>query len=175
MTYVREDIADKVRNHTPQECQEHYVRFYLQGASSMCALSQYSKPINDHTSPRALPPITHEKPVSLEPVEQQLLGYMVLRDDFERDYDNDAESLLTRLNVRSDCDELENGRFRELDIILSFSSPHCTCEYLHTATARASEAQGDWSFTWSNLSDIRLPDVQKTQTKASAADQNGTL
>ena len=32
-----------------------------------------------------------------------------MRDDFERDYDNDAESLLTRLNVRSDCDDLENG------------------------------------------------------------------
>lgn len=53
--------------------------------------------------------VSREKPVLLEPVEQQLLGYMVLRDDFERDYDNDAESLLTRLNVRPDCDDLENG------------------------------------------------------------------
>ncbi|KAM7535111.1 hypothetical protein Aperf_G00000096775 [Anoplocephala perfoliata] len=104
-----EDVAAKCNNRTPQECYEHYDNFYLHGpnASVWRGNSADSNTVKDHSSP--LKPIKQEKPVQLEPIEQQLLGYMVMRDDFERDYDNDAESLLTRLNVRPDCDDLEKA------------------------------------------------------------------
>ncbi|VDK34121.1 unnamed protein product [Taenia asiatica] len=106
---LREDISDKCSHRSPQDCYEHYADFYLQGplAPTLCGHAPQMNSVNDHTS--FSPVVGREKPVLLEPVEQQLLGYMVLRDDFERDYDNDAESLLTRLNVRSDCDDLENA------------------------------------------------------------------
>ncbi|KAL5960695.1 Transcriptional adapter 2-beta [Taenia solium] len=104
-----EDISDKCSHRSPQDCYEHYADFYLQGplAPTLCGHGPQMSSVDDHTS--FSPVDGREKPVLLEPVEQQLLGYMVLRDDFERDYDNDAESLLTRLNVRSDCDDLENA------------------------------------------------------------------
>ncbi|CDI98565.1 transcriptional adapter 2 beta [Echinococcus multilocularis] len=108
-TESREDISDKCSHRSPQDCYEHYASFYLQGplAPTLCGHTFQPSLVNDHIS--FSPLVGQEKPVLLEPVEQQLLGYMVLRDDFERDYDNDAESLLTRLNVRSDCDDLENA------------------------------------------------------------------
>lgn len=108
-TTCRLDIASKCPNHTPQECSEHYVNFYLHGpnASQLCGNISESLPIRDHSSP--FKPISPERPLPLEPVEQQLLGYMIMRDDFDRDYDNNAESLLTRLNVKQNCDDLENG------------------------------------------------------------------
>ncbi|VDM31480.1 unnamed protein product [Hydatigera taeniaeformis] len=104
-----EDISDKCSHHGPQDCYEHYANFYLRGplAATGCGHVSQLNSVNDHTS--SSPVVSREKPVLLEPVEQQLLGYMVLRDDFERDYDNDAESLLTRLSVRSDCDDLEDA------------------------------------------------------------------
>nr|CDS27534.1 transcriptional adapter 2 beta [Hymenolepis microstoma] len=103
------DIAAKCNRHTPQECFEHYDKFYLHGpnASLLCGNISDFNTVLDHSSP--LKPVSQERPVQLEPIEQQLLGYMVMRDDFERDYDNDAESLLTRLNVKPDCDDLESA------------------------------------------------------------------
>lgn len=108
--FLRLDISAKCGHHTPQECYEHYDKFYLQGPNISLLkgnISDYDT-VLDHSSP--LKPSGQERPVQLEPIEQQLLGYMIMRDDFERDYDNDAESLLTRLNVKTDCDDLENGR-----------------------------------------------------------------
>ncbi|VDL14799.1 unnamed protein product [Hymenolepis diminuta] len=103
------DISAKCGHHTPQECYEHYDKFYLHGSNISLLkgnISSYDT-VLDHSSP--LKPSGQERPVQLEPIEQQLLGYMIMRDDFERDYDNDAESLLTRLNVKTDCDDLENA------------------------------------------------------------------
>ena len=36
-------------------------------------------------------------PIEMSPEEQRALGYMPLRDDFEREYKNDAETLLSNL------------------------------------------------------------------------------
>ncbi|KAM3177052.1 hypothetical protein ACTXT7_005258 [Hymenolepis weldensis] len=103
------DISSKCGYHTPQECYEHYDKFYLHGPNISLLKGNISDcdTVLDHSSP--LKPSGLERPVQLEPIEQQLLGYMIMRDDFERDYDNDAESLLTRLNVKTDCDDLENA------------------------------------------------------------------
>jgi hypothetical protein len=38
-------------------------------------------------------------PVEMSPEEQRALGYMPLRDDFEREYKNDGEQLLSNLNI----------------------------------------------------------------------------
>uniref|UniRef100_A0A5K3F052 SANT domain-containing protein n=1 Tax=Mesocestoides corti TaxID=53468 RepID=A0A5K3F052_MESCO len=104
-----EDIAENCSNRDAQECYEHYSSFYLHGcfAGVLSQNNCHSNFVTDHTTP--ILTSCHEKSISLEPIEQQLLGYMVLRDDFERDYDNDAESLLTRLSIRPECDDLEKA------------------------------------------------------------------
>ena len=38
-------------------------------------------------------------PIEMSPEEQRALGYMPLRDDFEREYKNDGEQLLSNLNI----------------------------------------------------------------------------
>ncbi|VDL94653.1 unnamed protein product, partial [Schistocephalus solidus] len=105
-----EDVSDKCVKKSPKECFDHYNTFYLHGVLAKVLFSGASKPshVTDHTSSPQSTPDKNSK-VPLEPLEQQLLGYMVLRDDFEKDYDNDAESLLTRLKLHLDWDELENA------------------------------------------------------------------
>ncbi|KAK8768699.1 hypothetical protein V5799_014838 [Amblyomma americanum] len=49
-------------------------------------------------------------PVDITPSEQQELGYMPCRDDYEREYDNEAESLISQLSVGGpEEDELETA------------------------------------------------------------------
>ena len=159
--FLREDIAEKCHRGS-QECYEHYSSFYLHGPCSniLCGFTPELNTVNDHTSISST--AGQEKPVALEPIEQQLLGYTVMRDDFERDYDNDAESLLTRLNVRSDCDDLENG-----GLVYSFlpgyfpfitSSRHFfsfargSCKYLHPTSSGEAKTQRNRPIAWAHLS-----------------------
>ncbi|KAL7061192.1 hypothetical protein AAHC03_010290 [Spirometra sp. Aus1] len=106
-----EDVSEKCVKKSPKECFDHYNTSYLHGVLAKVLSSGVSKPshVTDHTSSPQSSPDKTSKFVPLEPLEQQLLGYMVLRDDFEKDYDNDAESLLTRLKLHPDWDELENA------------------------------------------------------------------
>ena len=46
-------------------------------------------------------------PLEISAEEQRALGYMPLRDDFEREYKNDAETLLSNLTINNDDDETD--------------------------------------------------------------------
>lgn len=47
--------------------------------------------------------------MKLEHAEQLELGYLPLRDDFEREYDNDAETLISGLVVGPEDEELDKA------------------------------------------------------------------
>ena len=48
-------------------------------------------------------------PVKLEHAEQLELGFMPLRDDFEKEHDNNAETLVSSLTLSPEDDELEKA------------------------------------------------------------------
>ncbi|CAH8434354.1 unnamed protein product [Heterobilharzia americana] len=107
-----EDIALKVETKSSEECMLHYCNRYLDGAFGLELLndSNYFSRITDHTSPSTvLSPVqpSHSSCIDIE--DQQLLGYMPNRGDFERDYDNDAESILCRLHPSFSHDDLEDA------------------------------------------------------------------
>lgn len=58
----------------------------------------------------AVPPSPRNfTPVKLEHAEQLELGYKPLRDDFEKEYDNDAETLVSGLTVNPDDEDVEKS------------------------------------------------------------------
>ena len=59
--------------------------------------------------PTAPPSPPHFTPVKMEHAEQLELGYMPLRDDFEKEHDNSAESLISGLTVGVEEEELEKA------------------------------------------------------------------
>ncbi|KAK2165871.1 hypothetical protein NP493_1345g00017 [Ridgeia piscesae] len=107
-----EDVANHVKTKNAQECTDHYYAYYIQGNIGKVTFPKESasKTI-DHTcldggplSPTLTKPLP---PADLTLDEQHILGYMPLRDDFEREYDNDAETLVSSLSHNYDDDELE--------------------------------------------------------------------
>ncbi|TPP63993.1 Transcriptional adaptor 2 (Ada2) [Fasciola gigantica] len=107
-----EDVAFKVETKTPQECMQHYSNYYLSGPCYFALASDRSTSrVTDHTchSNQHSPAHPHSPMVHVEVEDQQLLGYMPARGDFERDYDNDAESILCRLHPSFSHDDLEDA------------------------------------------------------------------
>ncbi|CAH8435849.1 unnamed protein product [Schistosoma turkestanicum] len=106
-----EDIALKVGTKSSDQCMYHYCNRYLGGVFGMELLNdnKYPSRITDHTNRVVLSPIqpSHSSFIDIE--DQQLLGYMPNRGDFERDYDNDAESILCRLHPSFSHDDLEDA------------------------------------------------------------------
>ncbi|KAA0195407.1 Transcriptional adaptor 2 (Ada2) [Fasciolopsis buskii] len=107
-----EDVAFKVETKTPQECMQHYSNYYLSGPCYLALTSD--RPVSrvtDHTchSSQHSPVYPHSPMIHVEVEDQQLLGYMPARGDFERDYDNDAESILCRLHPSFSHDDLEDA------------------------------------------------------------------
>ncbi|XP_070578338.1 transcriptional adapter 2-beta-like [Ptychodera flava] len=107
-----EEISDNVQTKTPAEVMEHYELMYLIGNIGKITLpSNFSTKVIDHTTPTDGPlspslttPFT---PVEMSLVEQQELGYMPFRDDFEREYDNDAETLVSNLTVDLNDEDID--------------------------------------------------------------------
>lgn len=117
-----EEIGKHLPNRSAEECMQHYHSYYIYGNLGKSTFTtnlnlknklEYSMgngamkhephefkvedPTLDNKSEMSttvlLPPIE----MSLE--EQRALGYMPLRDDFEREYKNDGEQLLSNLNI----------------------------------------------------------------------------
>ncbi|XP_071478508.1 transcriptional adapter 2-beta-like isoform X1 [Diadema antillarum] len=105
-------VGNHVVSKTKEECAEHYNTFYVQGNIGKVTLpeNRVSKVI-DHTGPEdgPLSPTLGAtfKPVDLTVTEQQELCYMPLRDDFEREFDNDAETLISNLSITQEDDDLD--------------------------------------------------------------------
>lgn len=92
----------------PEEIKNQYVSIFVDGNIGRVTWSSIDKqafPINDHTSTGQLgqlsPSLTTPLPSipELSPAEQQCLGYMPKRDDFEREFDNEVELLISNLRI----------------------------------------------------------------------------
>lgn len=85
-TFLREDIALKVGTKSSEECMYHYCNRYLGGVFGLELLNdnKYPSRITDHTNHVVLSPMQppHSSYIDIE--DQQLLGYMPNRGDFER-------------------------------------------------------------------------------------------
>ncbi|TWW63742.1 transcriptional adapter 2-beta [Takifugu flavidus] len=108
-----EDMAAHVgASRTPQEVMEHYVTMYIHGnLGKACIPDNIPNRVTDHTCPSGGPLspslTTPLPPLDISLVEQQQLGYMPLRDDYEIEYDQDAEKLISGLSVNYDDEDVE--------------------------------------------------------------------
>lgn len=109
----QEDMAAHVgASRTPQEVMEHYVTMYIHGnLGRACIPESIPNRVTDHTCPGGAPLspslTTPALPLELSPGEQQQLGYMPLRDDYEVEYEQEAELLVSGLAVNYDDEEAE--------------------------------------------------------------------
>lgn len=97
---------------TPQEVMEHYVTMYIHGnLGKACISDSIPNRVTDHTCPSGGPLspslTTPLPPLEISLAEQQQLGYMPLRDDYEIEYDQDAEKLISGLSVNYDDEDVE--------------------------------------------------------------------
>lgn len=108
-----EDASLKVGTRSPAECMQHYCDYYLNSILGRDLKSvEHTSRVTDHTNQaiHLSPSFLQTSPtVDVEIEDQQLLGYMPARGDFERDYDNDAESILCRLHPSFSHDDLEDA------------------------------------------------------------------
>lgn len=108
-----EDMAAHVgASRTPQEVMEHYVTMYIHGnLGKACIPDSIPNRVTDHTCPSGGPLspslTTPLPPLDISLPEQQQLGYMPLRDDYEIEYDQDAEKLISALSVNYDDEDVE--------------------------------------------------------------------
>lgn len=97
---------------TPQEVMKHYVTMYIHGnLGKACIPDSIPNRVTDHTCPSGGPLspslTTPLPPLDISLAEQQQLGYMPLRDDYEIEYDQDAEKLISGLSVNYDDEDVE--------------------------------------------------------------------
>ncbi|CAG2158354.1 unnamed protein product [Oppiella nova] len=112
-------IADSVglKDVTSDEAKEHYCSYYVLGSIGRAVWNQVntdsSVAMRDHTCPNdgpLSPGLTTPLPAITEVSRQDedALGYLPKRDDFEREFDNECESLVSTLSVNnSEDDDLE--------------------------------------------------------------------
>ncbi|XP_015761967.1 PREDICTED: transcriptional adapter 2-beta-like [Acropora digitifera] len=93
------------------ETSEHYGDYHISGIVGKATVESFKNKIVDHTSPDQevlSPTLLHPpEPVEMNAAEQQELGYMPLRDDFEKEYDNEAETLVSGLQFNYDDEDVE--------------------------------------------------------------------
>lgn len=107
------DIANAVETRNAEECCERYLRVYVDNFFGRCSWNAIDKElytVKDHTckfnqplSPSLSLPERH-KIVDINKEQQIRLGYMPKRDDFEREYDNEGELLVSKLAVNANDD-----------------------------------------------------------------------
>ncbi|KAK2568570.1 Transcriptional adapter 2-beta [Acropora cervicornis] len=106
-----DDVADHIGTKTGKETSEHYGDYYISGIVGKATVESFKNKIVDHTSPDQevlSPTLLHPpEPVEMNAAEQQELGYMPLRDDFEKEYDNEAETLVSGLQFNYDDEDVE--------------------------------------------------------------------
>ncbi|EEB14911.1 transcriptional adapter, putative [Pediculus humanus corporis] len=129
-----EDISKHIETRSSEEAKDEYINRYLDGnigrltwptaanlRPNLSDTSNYDKgPLSPSLSSRLLP-------LDVTPERAAQLGYMPLRDDFEREYDNDAESLVSSLFISETEDE-------DLDVALKLVHVDM---YIHRLRERA--------------------------------------
>ncbi|XP_063235227.1 transcriptional adapter 2B [Bacillus rossius redtenbacheri] len=110
-----EDISQHIETRGPEEAKDQYIARYLDGSIGRltwaAAISLRPKLVDDAApdlGPLSPAAASHLPPLDATPEEAMQLGYMPQRDDFEREYDNLAESLVSPLFINSlEDDELD--------------------------------------------------------------------
>ncbi|XP_032231364.1 transcriptional adapter 2-beta isoform X2 [Nematostella vectensis] len=118
-----EDVADHIGTKTAHETADHYNSCYVEGSVGKVTIEPFKNKIVDHTiseggllSPTILEP---PPPLDMSAAEQTELGYMPFRDDFEKEYDNDAETLVSGLQFSHDDDDIEKDlKLAQIDMYL---------------------------------------------------------
>ncbi|XP_071833618.1 transcriptional adapter 2-beta-like isoform X2 [Apostichopus japonicus] len=107
-----EAAAAHVGTKSKEEVKDHYSKCYLGANIGGATLPKVRpNPVIDHTcsddGPLSPSLSNNFAPVELPLLEQHELGYMPLRDDFERESNNDAEKIVSHLQVSPEDDELD--------------------------------------------------------------------
>ena len=96
-----EDIAKKFKGKTPEETKNEFCSSFIGGILGRSTWKEECRGrARDHTQQNPLLPLNNpssEPPSNLSLHESIMLGYMPKRDDFEMEYDNLAESLVSQL------------------------------------------------------------------------------
>ncbi|XP_012268704.1 transcriptional adapter 2B isoform X2 [Athalia rosae] len=116
-----EDISKHIETRTPDEAKEEYIARYLEGnigKHTWPSTESYKPNLTDQTSsdhgPLSPDLTSRLPPLDVTPEEAAQLGYMPQRDDFERDYNHEAESLVSSLFLNPAEDD-------DLDIALKLA------------------------------------------------------
>ncbi|XP_019853085.1 PREDICTED: transcriptional adapter 2-beta-like [Amphimedon queenslandica] len=103
-----EDIGAHVFTKTARESKDHYNEAYVNSiiGEGLLLPDYHSKVLADGGGeiPPSPPSFT---PMSLEHNEQQDLTYAPLRDDFEKEYDNGAERIISEVPIHNEEDSIE--------------------------------------------------------------------
>ncbi|XP_078263226.1 transcriptional adapter 2-beta [Rhinoraja longicauda] len=109
-----EDVARLAGARAPPEVMEHYVSAYVHGnLGRACIPDVIPNRVTDHTCPGGAgaplsPSLTMPlPPLDITEAEQQQLGYMPLRDDYEVEYLQEAEALISGLALNYDDEEVD--------------------------------------------------------------------
>ena len=111
-----EDTAALVGRRSADEVRRHFIAYYVRGSVGRGTWSHASPETyqaldhtcsrDGHLSPSLTTPLPAIPDLSLP--EQQHLGYMPKRDDFEREFDNEVEMLISTLRINpNDEDDLD--------------------------------------------------------------------
>ena len=114
------DIADNigVKDVTAKEAEEHYTNYFILGNIGRAVWNQTDTnalSMRDHTCPNdgpLSPGLTTPLPAitDVSQKDEDSLGYLPKRDDFEREFDNECEALVSTLSMNtSEDDELETN------------------------------------------------------------------
>ncbi|XP_011153545.1 transcriptional adapter 2B [Harpegnathos saltator] len=116
-----EDISKHIETRTPEEAKEEYIARYLNGnigKHTWPPTESYVPNLTDQTKsdhgPLSPDLTSRLPPLDITPDEAAQLGYMPQRDDFERDYNHEAESLVSSLFLNPAEDD-------DLDIALKLA------------------------------------------------------
>lgn len=106
-----EDVAtDFIKTKTGKEAEDHYTMYYVESSDMGRASIPSSIPnrMTDHTPPLHESLVSVKIPETSLPKSQQLsLAYMPQRDDFELEFDNDAETIVSGLTNSNDDNDLD--------------------------------------------------------------------
>lgn len=115
-----DDISEHVATKKPEECRDHYYSQYVEVPT--CPLPDVSRTFTkqeideaaqNYQNTGSIPkPSRKQKTQGSQPIKQELAGYMPRRGEFEVEYDNDAEYILTDMTFNDDDTPTE----RELKI-----------------------------------------------------------
>lgn len=107
-----EAVAEHVKSKTAVECCEHYCTYFINGNIGRATFTREpsnKKKVTDHTTEKDVsssnPPSSTVVDLTIQ--DQQELGYMPLRDEFDREYDNEAENLIHGLAFNCSDDDLD--------------------------------------------------------------------